>query len=225
MNVTTATVDARRLGLHDGIGTALALAPLGLVVGTLTAEAMSSAGAWVSGPLLVSGAAQLALVSLASSGASAVAVLVTVVLLTSRCAVYGAALSSRFVEQPRWFRWLGAYLLIDQIYVLVDSRRDELHDPVDFRHYYLAAMTPIYANWLVGTGLGVVLGQALPETWRLELAFVVLIAVMLRGALVSRSAWIGAAVAGVTTLLVAPVASGGALVIGIAAGIVARRLA
>jgi hypothetical protein len=71
----------------------------------------------------------------------------------------------------------------------------------------------------------VVLGQALPETWRLELAFVVLIAVMLRGALVSRSAWIGAAVAGVTTLLVAPVASGGALVIGIAAGIVARRLA
>lgn len=214
-----------RVGAHDAIGPAVALAPIGLVVGALSAEVMASGAAWLTGPLLVSGAAQLALVALTTSGASAVAILVTIVLLTSRCAVYGAALSTRFEAQPRWFRWLGAYVLIDQIYVLVDSRLDELPDARSFRQYYLAGIAPMYGTWLVATAVGVLAGQTIPDEWRLELAFVVLVAVLLRGALVSRSAWIGAIVAGITTLLVGPLVGGAALLIGIGSGLVARRLA
>ena len=46
-------------------------------------------------------------------------------------------LAPRFQGQPAWFRWVGPYVLIDQVFALTQVK--DLSDDADFRRYYLAA--------------------------------------------------------------------------------------
>jgi hypothetical protein len=62
------------------------------------------------------GAANCAALTLLTAGAGAWTVLATVALVNARFVVYSASLEPRFRHQPRWFRWLGPALLIDQNY-------------------------------------------------------------------------------------------------------------
>ena len=64
----------------------------------------------------------------------------------ARAAVSGTA---------RWFRWLGPYVLIDQVFALTQVR--DLSDDTHFRHYYLAAGFTFWFMWAVFTGLGIIL--------------------------------------------------------------------
>ena len=95
------------------------------------------------------GASQLALVTVAGS-ASLWALCVAVLVINSRHIMYSAALASAFREQPRWFRWLAPWFLVDQIFALASVRPS--HDPDSFRGYYLSCAVVFF-------GVGVELGD------------------------------------------------------------------
>lgn len=210
---------AWRLGLADAVPLIVALAPIGCVAGAVGAAVSGRAAGWAAGPLLVSGTAHFAMLSLAATApVSAVAVGVVVSL---RCLIYSAALAPDFAEQPRWFRVLGAYLLFDQVFALVEMRREVLADPDRYRRYYLAMALPTYGSWLSAMAVGAVAGTLFPEAVRLELAVVALVVAMLRPALTTPTARVVAATAGATTVVAAVLPHGTALVVGAAVGMFA----
>ena len=98
--------------------------PFGFVLGlAMTEGRMPVAIGWSSSPLVFAGAAQLALITLAGT-ASIWAVVTAGLVINTRHVMYSAALAPAFRLQPRWMRWLGPFLLIDQVFALVALQAD-----------------------------------------------------------------------------------------------------
>jgi predicted branched-subunit amino acid permease len=218
----TATRDLR--AVRDTIPVALSVAPFGLVIGaTGTQLGLAPIPDMAAAATVFAGAAHFAPLTMVAAGAGVLAALGTAVLINARLLLYSAALEPRFRGQPRWFRWFGPALLIDQTYLMVLGR-DDLDEPARFRRYWLVAGGSLLAAWVAFVGLGGVLGPLLPAGSPLDAAAVVVLAGMLGPRL---AAWRPALIA-LTALLVAvagaPLPGGVGLVAGIVAGIATGAL-
>jgi predicted branched-subunit amino acid permease len=146
--------------------------------------------------------------------------------VNARHLMYSAALAPTFQRQPRWFRWVGPYFLIDQVFALTTLRPQQ--DPDRFRTHYLAAGLTFWVLWLAVVALGLLIGPVVPEEWNLEFAIPILFIGLL---VVGTETWpeVVAAVAGAAvTWLVAGLPNRTGLLVGsvagVAAGTVAERL-
>jgi len=117
--------------------------------------------------LIFAGAAQLALVTLAGTVSWWTAV-ATAVVINSRHIMYSAALTPRFQGQPRWFRRLGPFIVIDQVFALVSARSELGRD--QFRRYLLSSGLTFLTVWNLAVFAGVWLGSTVPKEWNLEFA-------------------------------------------------------
>lgn len=157
-----------RQAIADATPLFLPAIPFGFVLGlAMTESSMPTAVAWLTSPLLFAGAAQLAVVTLAGT-ASVWAVIVAGLIINTRHVMYSAALAPAFQQQPRWVRWVGSFMLIDQIFALAVMHADR--PPAEFRRYYLTAGFFFYLNWQWATALGMLVGPVVPSSWRLEYA-------------------------------------------------------
>jgi predicted branched-subunit amino acid permease len=159
---------ADRRAVAQAVPLFLPAIPFGFVLGlAMTESAMPLAIGWASSPLVFAGAAQLALVTLAGT-ASVWAVVVAGVVINTRHVMYSAALAPAFRHQPRWVRWLGPFLLIDQVFALAVLEADR--PPEEFRRFYLTAGLFFWVNWQWATALGMVVGPVVPTSWQLGYA-------------------------------------------------------
>lgn len=157
-----------RRAIADATPLFLPAIPFGFVLGlAMTESAMPTAVAWLTSPLVFAGAAQLAVVTLAGT-ASVWAVIVAGLVINTRHVMYSAALAPAFQQQPRWVRWFGSFVLIDQIFAVAVMHADR--PPAEFRRYYLTAGFFFYLNWQWATALGMIVGPVVPSSWRLEYA-------------------------------------------------------
>jgi predicted branched-subunit amino acid permease len=210
--------------VRDTLPVALSIAPFGLVIGaTATDLGLPPVADMAAAATVFAGAAHFAPLTMFAAGAGVLAALGTAVMINARLLLYSAALEPRFRDQPRWFRWLGPALLIDQTYLMVLAR-DDLTDPARFRRYWLAAGGLLLTSWISMVGLGGVLGPLLPAGSPLDAAAVVVLA----GMLGPRLAAVRPALVALTALLVAvagaPLPGGVGLLGGIVAGIAAGAL-
>ena len=213
----------RRLhAARDTLPVALSVAPFGLVIGaTATHVGVPPLADMAAAATVFAGAAHFAALTMFAAGA--LAALGAAALINARLLLYSAALEPRFRDQPRWFRWLGPVLLIDQTYLMVTSR-DDLDDPARFRRYWLVAGGLLLAAWVALVGVGGVLGPLLPAGSPLDAAAVAVLA----GMLGPRLAAVRPALVALAALLVAvagaPLPGGVGLIGGIVAGIAAGAL-
>lgn len=157
-----------RRAIADATPLFLPAIPFGFVLGlAMTESAMPTPIAWLSSSLVYAGAAQLAVVSLAGT-ATVWAVIVAGLVINTRHVMYSAALAPAFQQQPRWVRWCGSFVLIDQIFALAVLHADR--PPDEFRRYYLTAGWFFFLGWQLATALGMVVGPVVPAGWRLEYA-------------------------------------------------------
>jgi predicted branched-subunit amino acid permease len=164
---------AARQGVIDALPLFVPAIPFGLVIGlAITESGTNPFVGWSGSWLIFGGAAQLTLVTLLGSGVAVAAAVGTALVVNARHLMYSAALAPTFQSQPRWFRWLGPYLLIDQLFALTTVRPEE--EPDGFRSYYLAAGTTFWVLWLVVVAVGLLLGPVVPEEWNLEFAIPIL---------------------------------------------------
>jgi predicted branched-subunit amino acid permease len=210
--------------VRDTLPVALSIAPFGLVIGAMgTRIGVPPLADMAAAATVFAGAAHFAPLTMFAAGAGALAALGTAVLINARLLLYSAALEPRFRGQPRWFRWCGPALLIDQTYLMVLGR-DDLDEPSRFRRYWLVAGGSLMTSWVAVVGLGGVLGPLLPAGSPLDAAAVVVLA----GMLGPRLAALRPALIALTALLVAvaaaPLPGGVGLVAGIIAGIAAGSL-
>jgi len=223
--MTHAPATARELrAVRDTLPVALSVAPFGLVIGaTATRLGVPPLPDMAAAATVFAGAAHFAPLTMFAAGAGVLAALGTAVLINARLLLYAAALEPRFRDQPRWFRWFGPALLIDQTYLMVLAR-DDLDDPARFRRYWLVGGGLLLATWVAVVGVGDVLGPLLPAGSPLDAAAVVVLAGMLGPRLAAVRPVLIAFTALVVAVVAAPLSGGVGLVAGIVAGIAAGAL-
>jgi 4-azaleucine resistance transporter AzlC len=161
--------DAVRRGITDSLPLFVPAIPFALVIGLAIVEGgLNPFAGWSGSWLIFGGAAQLTLVSRLGSGAAAIAAVTAALVVNARHLMYSAALAPTFQRQPTWFRWLGPYVLIDQMFALATLEKN--NEPDTFRTYYLAAGATFWSLWQITTALGLAIGPVVPEEWNLEFA-------------------------------------------------------
>ena len=136
-------------------------------------------------------------------------------------------MAPRFTGQPRWFRWFGPLLLVDQTFAVTTDLPADVTG-ARFRRYWLTAGAVMLAGFLLANALGTATGGALPPWLPLDIAA----PAMLVGLLVPhlhgrgvRAAVVAAVVTGVASGLPAGVGPLAGAVAGLAAALVPGRTA
>lgn len=208
-----------RLALRHSVPIFLPAVPFGFLLGAAMASSeMPTWIAWLSNVTIFGGAAQLALVTTAGHASWWTAV-ATAIVINSRHIMYSAALTPRYQNQPRWFRWLGPFTLIDQVFALT-SVRPEL-DQDQWRRYSMTCGTFFLTSWILVTSAGVLLGARVPTNWRLEMAIVVMFAGLIVMPLDKLAGVVAAAVGGLATVPFSQLPNRLGLLVGATLGIIA----
>jgi predicted branched-subunit amino acid permease len=197
--------------------------PFGLVLGVAINEsAMPTAIAWSTNIFVFAGAAQLATVSLAAT-ATWFTLVATAAVINLRHVMYSAALSSSFADQPRWFRWVGPFFLIDQLFALTITRTKL--PPAQWRRFYLSAGIFYFCAWVATVTLGLVVGSSIPTEWRLDVAPAIMFCGLVVLGLTNRPGIVAAVVGAAVCLLALEVPNNGGILLGAVSGVVAGYLA
>lgn len=158
-----------RKGISDAVALFVTVIPFAFVIGLAIVESgMSPLVGWSTSPIIFGGAAQLTLITFLGTGTAVAAVITAALVIQARHLMYSAAMAPTFQQQPRWFRWLAPYALIDQVFALTIFRAKD--DPADFRSYYIGSMIVYITGWSSMTALGLVVGPLIPEAWNFGFA-------------------------------------------------------
>ncbi|MDH4115867.1 MAG: AzlC family ABC transporter permease [Acidimicrobiia bacterium] len=212
-----------RLGMRHMAPLLLGAFPFGVVLGVTVAEStVPDWAGWLSGLLIFGGSAQLVSITLLGEGAPAASALAAALVVNARHVMYSAAMVPKFRHQPRWFRWLGPYLLIDQVFALCSVRDDE---PQRWRSYYLGMGILALSMWMIAMTVGLTLGAVVPDGLGLDFGIPILFIGLVVPTLVRRPPVVAALVAVVVAALTTWVPHRGGILIGGAAGMVAGAIA
>ncbi|MFK7919392.1 MAG: AzlC family ABC transporter permease [Ilumatobacter sp.] len=211
-----------RRAVADIIPLALPAIPFGFVIGLASTEsAMPLWIAWLTSPLVFAGAAQLTMITLAGS-ASVWAIITAVLVINTRHVMYSAAMAPAYRNQPRWMRWFGPFLMVDQIFALAITQTER--EPADFRRYYLTAAITLFAIWNTAVPIGMVVGPIVPDSWRLDFAPPVMFVGLTLLALNRLPAAVAAMVGGFVSLMTTGLRDRLGIVVGALAGIFAAAV-
>lgn len=215
--------DVRR-GVKDTIPVLVPVVPFALVLGLAISESpLHNLVGWLGSSFIFGGAAQLTVVTLTTEGAGLLAVIAAGLVVQARHVMYSAALAPVFGPQPRWFRWLGPYFLVDQMFALTSLRVEE--PPDSFRSYFLGAGLAFWSVWQVSVALGLVVGPVVPQEWSLGFAVPLLFVGLLIAAVHTRPALTAAVAAGGVTWLTLGLPNRLGIILGALAGVVAGLVA
>ena len=193
--------------------------PFALVIGATASDHGDPVAGWAGSWLIFGGSAHLAALRTLQQAGPAAAIL-TGLLIHARLVVYSASLALRWADQPRWFKAMGAALIIDPTWAFAEQHAERGPDPTEQRGYFLGAALTLGAGWSAAMAAGVVLGARLEQ---LDLDIVVpLCLIGLVGATIRSShTRIVMVVAGVVAFVTAGWPNGTGLLAAIAAGAVA----
>jgi 4-azaleucine resistance transporter AzlC len=195
--------------VRDGVRAALplVLGPVlfGLTFGVLAeAAGMSVAPAVVMSATTFAGSAQFAAASVLEDGGTVFAAVLSAVLLNARYAGMSIAVASIF-PGGRVRRFLESQLIVDESWAL-SGRSGRFEWPI-----LVGAGLFLYVLWVASTALGTVVGDVLgdPNDLGLDAAFAALFLALARPYLHGKRALQAAALAGLITLVLLPVAPAG----------------
>jgi 4-azaleucine resistance transporter AzlC len=208
----------------DSIPLFIPAIPFALVIGLAIVEAgIDPFVGWSSSWLIFGGAAQLTLITLLGSAVAVVAAVTAALIVNARHLMYSAALAPVFQRQPAWTRWLGPYVLLDQVFALAALRIED--EPGAFRTYYLASGATFWVLWQLTTALGLFIGPVVPEEWGLTFAVTILFLGLIVIGVDRYPKAVAAIVGAAVTYLFAGLPSRAGLLVGALIGIVAGTVA
>lgn len=162
-------------GFVSAVPLAVPALPIGVLLGVAIRDStvVGNVAGWASSFLVFAGAAQFAAVELLDQGAGFAAVVAAIFMINARHLMYSAAIGPRFSDAPRWFKWVGSYFMIDQVFALNNEHAlGPLNDrPLSYRMwYFIGCAIPMATVWYAGVGAGILLGQFIPPSWEIEFA-------------------------------------------------------
>ncbi|MEL6566275.1 MAG: AzlC family ABC transporter permease [Pseudomonadota bacterium] len=184
---TTTTKSAYLAGLRDGAPFVLVAGPFAVLFGVLATEAgLNLFEVMTFSLVVIAGAAQFTALQLMQDNAPTVIVLISALAVNLRVAMYSAALTPYLGAAPLWQRVFVAYLLVDQSYALSHARFEAVPQMsvADRVAYYFGSCTLVMIFWFgcsyAGAALGTALPADLPLDFALPIAFLSMVAPMLR---------------------------------------------
>ncbi len=162
-------------GARDMIPMLVGAAPFGLIFGALAPSSGLSVQAALFMSLAVfAGSSQFIALTLISSGASVVVIILTTFVVNLRHALYSATLLPHVASLPKRWRIPLAFWLTDEAFAVVQARYASGDRSLDKRWYHLGASLAMYVNWFLWTFAGVLVGSSFPglESLGLEFAMV-----------------------------------------------------
>lgn len=174
-------------GLRDGLPFSFVVVPFATLFGVVALDAGLTLAQTIGFTVLViAGAAQFAAVQLMLDNAAIGFVLLAALAVNLRMAMYSAALVPYLGSAPLWQRALVSYLNFDQSYVASIAKYEAEPDlPVSARvAYFLGVSSAIAPLWIAASIVGALIGKAIPDALALDfilpIAFLSLVAPMLR---------------------------------------------
>jgi predicted branched-subunit amino acid permease len=211
--------------------------PFGLVAGATPATTGLGGGASIGlSTIVFAGASQLAAADVLADGGAAIVAVVAACTINLRMLLYSASLAPHVTHVPLRHRLFMAYVLTDQAYAVSITRWTEeggvdgagatpsqLERRVPF---YLGAALLLWVNWQVVTIIGILIGNAVPESLPLDFAVPLVFLVLLVPAITARPAAVAAGFGGGAAVLAHETGAGHlSVVIGAVAGIAAGAVA
>lgn len=196
------TADSRRSSFFEGVRALLPILvgviPFGLIFGVTAAELpVDNWLGWASSFIIFAGAAQLAAVDLLAGDAAPIVVILTVLVINARHLMYSASLEPHFRDFDLRDKVVLPYLMTDQAYAMSILRFEDEPLARRFRKwYFLGAGLALWTSWQVSTTVGIVVGDVIPSTWRLDFAVPLVFLALLVPAVRNRPSLIAAVVAG-----------------------------
>lgn len=174
--------------------------------------------------IVFAGSAQFVGAQLIGGGAPALVIWLTTAIINARHLLYSAALAPYTQRLNRGWRWLLAYLLTDEAYIVTALRYEAL-GPSPTRHYFwLGAGLMLWASWQLSTAVGILFGAQVPSAWSLDFTLALTFIAMLTP-VARRRPTIGAAlVAALVSVVASPLPYNLGLLLAATCGIVSGLL-
>ncbi|MCV6589618.1 MAG: AzlC family ABC transporter permease [Marinobacterium sp.] len=153
-------------GLRETAPMLLAVIPLATSYGA-TGIAQGENG-WLlllSSMLIFAGSAQLMALGLIAADSPLWLILLTTLIINSRHLLYATSLIQPLKNIPDWRKRLAAFVLNDETYALISSQTGKS----GFYPLMVSSGLATWSSWVLGTALGISLGQQLPERLLAEL--------------------------------------------------------
>lgn len=186
---STTTKSAFWQGFRAGAPFTLVVSPFAMIFGVLaTGAGMSVFETLMFSVAVIAGAAQLTALQLMTENAPTVIVLASALAVNLRMAMYSASLTPYLGAAPLWKRAFIAYFLVDQSYACSLAKYEDTPQMTVPQRvaYFFGTVAPVCPMWYVGTLIGAVLGNQIPDSWALDfavpIAFLALIVPMMRTA-------------------------------------------
>jgi len=159
-------------GVRAELPIILGVIPFGMIYGVLAiATGLSPLLAQAMSVVVFAGSAQFIAVQLIGSGAPPPVLLLTTLVVNLRHLLYSASMSPRVTHLSRRWRWLLAYLLTDEAFVVTALHYDEQRGSSAHRHFFfLGAGLTLWCSWQTSTAAGILLGAQIPPAWSLDFA-------------------------------------------------------
>mgnify|MGYP005989689177 CR=1 FL=1 len=186
--MSTATIkSAYKQGISDGLPFVFMVAPFAVLFGVVAVEAgLSLAQTMGFTVLVIAGASQFAALQLMVENAAIGFVLLAALAVNLRMAMYSAALVPYLGAAPLWQRVVVGYLNFDQTYMMSVAKYEDAPDMSvpDRVRYFLGVATPIAPLWGCTTLIGALIGKAIPDALAIDfilpIAFLSMVAPMLK---------------------------------------------
>ncbi|AGI65940.1 protein AzlC [Octadecabacter antarcticus 307] len=175
------------IGFRTGLPFLLVVMPFGMLFGVVATDAgFTSVQTMAFSSVVFAGAAQFTALQLMAEDAPFLIVVATALAVNLRMAMYSASLAMWLGRAPLWKRALIAYVNVDQSYAVSMNRFEDVPDLSLSQRiaFFFGAVTPVSPMWVVATGLGIWLGDTIPDWMALDFAvpicFLAIIAPMMR---------------------------------------------
>jgi 4-azaleucine resistance transporter AzlC len=186
----------------------LGVIPFGLIYGVLASGAgLPASLAQAMSSIVFAGSAQFIAAQLIGTGAPALVLILTTLVVNLRHMLYSASVAPYVKHlRPQW-KWLLAYLLTDEAYAVTilhyqDQEADDA-PPVHKHWFFLGAGLALWSTWQASTGVGIFVGAQVPASWSLDFTLALTFIALVVPALKDRAGWVAALVGGTVAVLAA----------------------
>ena len=190
-------------GIRSELPVAASVVPFGLIYGVIALGAgLSPILAIAMSSIVFAGSAQFIGAQLMGTGAPAVVVVLTTLVVNLRHTLYGFSLAPYVKHLSRGWHWLLAYLLTDEAYAIAIIHFRDKTTPLTNKHwFFLGSGLTLWAVWQISTIAGVFLGAQVPASWSLDFALALTFIGLVIPTLRDRPSIAAALVAGAMALL------------------------
>jgi 4-azaleucine resistance transporter AzlC len=184
-------------GIRDQLPILLGVIPFGLIFGALAIEiGLPRIAAQGLSLLVFAGSAQFAAVGLIANAVPALVVVLTVLIINLRHALYSAAMAPHLDHLPVRWKLVLAWLLTDEAFAVASARYRRNVGP-DTHWYLFGTGMALWLSWQASTAAGILLAAGLPRQLQLDFALPLTFLALLIPSLTDRPAAAAAVTGGV----------------------------